>query len=206
MAGNTEIFVLDQLGCMASIIATINQPAQLTVDAGEDTTVDLGFPADLRTFSFPLFRPVTYQWSPDFSLSCSDCPNPEVIPPNTTTYEVAITDEDGCTALDSVTVFVLKKRPIYVPNAFSPNGDGINDFFTVFGGPAASEIRLLRVFNRWGALVFEGKNLPLNNESFGWNGTFKEEVLRPDVFAYYIVIGFIDNEEIELEGDITILE
>ena len=206
MAGNTEIFILDQLGCMASTNVTISQPAQLVVDAGEDVTVELGFPADLRTFSFPLFRPVTYQWSPETWLSCLDCPNPEAVPPWTTNYVVTITDEDGCSARDSVTVFVLKQRPLYVPNAFSPNGDGINDYFTVFGGPAARQIQTMRVFNRWGALVFEGQNLPLNIESFGWNGMFKGEIMRPDVFAYYIVVDFIDNETVQLEGDITILE
>ncbi|MEM8907764.1 MAG: hypothetical protein AAGD05_07955, partial [Bacteroidota bacterium] len=140
LAGTYEIFVLDQLGCMASVEGTIDEPAELVVDVGRDTTVDLGFPVRLSAISFPLFRPVTYAWSPEQDFNCIDCARVEVIAPNTTIYEVVVTDETGCTAVDSVQISVVKNRPIYIPNAFSPNNDGVNDYFTVFGNPGALSI------------------------------------------------------------------
>jgi len=205
-AGTYEIFVLDQLGCSTSAMATITEPSELIVNAGRDTTVELGFPANINTVVFPFFRPVSYEWSPVEDLNCDDCPRVEAIAPNTTIYSVTVTDETGCTAVDSVMVSVLKIRPVYVPNAFSPNADGVNDFFTAFAGPAASQIRQLSVFNRWGAVVYEGRNIPLNEERFGWDGLFKGQVLPPDVFAYYLVVDFIDGESVEYEGDITIIK
>ncbi|MEM9820353.1 MAG: gliding motility-associated C-terminal domain-containing protein [Bacteroidota bacterium] len=205
-AGTYEIIVADQLGCTASVMATITEPAELIVDAGRDTTVELGFPVSINTVVFPFFRPVTYEWSPVADLNCEDCPRVEALAPNTSIYQVTVTDETGCTAVDSIMVSVLKVRPVYVPNAFSPNADGVNDFFTAFAGPAASQIRQLSVFNRWGAVVYEARNIPLNEERFGWDGLFKGQVLPPDVFAYYLVVDFIDGETLEYEGDITIIK
>jgi gliding motility-associated-like protein len=98
----------------------------------------------------------------------------------------------------------VKNRPIFIPNAFSPNFDGHNDYFTVYGGPAAAQIKELRVFNRWGALVFEATNIPLNDPILGWDGTFKGKEMTPDVFAFYTFVEFIDGEEVLFEGDLTI--
>ena len=66
-------------------------------------------------------------------------------------------------------------------------------------------IKVSLVFNRWGALVYETENIPLNAESLGWDGRFKNQYVTPDVFAYYIVIGFIDNEEVAYEGSISVV-
>ncbi|MEO1627454.1 MAG: gliding motility-associated C-terminal domain-containing protein, partial [Bacteroidota bacterium] len=203
-AGEYTFFVRDEMDCTATVTASISQPAQLIVDAGEDKTIDLGFDTRLTAISTPIGRPVTYLWTPAESLDCSDCQDPIASPVNTQRYYVQITDETGCTALDSVTVFVVKNRPIYIPNAFSPNGDGVNEGFTLYGGPAARQIQLLRIFNRWGALVYEANNIPLNDETLGWNGRFKSKELPPDVFAFYAIVDFIDNETVLFEGDVTI--
>ncbi|MEM8908532.1 MAG: gliding motility-associated C-terminal domain-containing protein, partial [Bacteroidota bacterium] len=206
LAGPYTIYLRDAKGCADSIPASLIDPPELLVDAGLDTTITLGNSTDLFAQVIPFFAQVDYLWDPGLTLSCMDCPDPEANTVNTTTYTVTVTNENGCTATDEVTVSVIKDRPIYIPNAFSPNFDGVNDFFTAYGNGAAREIELLRVFNRWGAQVYEATNIPLNTETLGWDGRFKGELLTPDVFAYYIVIGFIDDESIEYEGDITILK
>ncbi len=88
---------------------------------------------------------------------------------------------------------------------FSPNGDGFNDNFTIFGGPGARVIRTLRVFDRWGNLVFEAQNVPLGQEQYGWDGRFNGEPLSPGVFTYLAEVEFIDDVVVLEEGDVTIV-
>jgi len=204
-AGTFPVYVMDMEGCIASVEATISEPEELIVDAGRDTTVNLGFPAKISSFVLPFQRPVAISWFPTTPLDCSDCPSTTLLPVETDIYTITIVDSTGCTATDSVTVRVNKDRPIYIPNVFSPNFDGNNDIFTAYGNPGAQEIQLMRIFNRWGALMYEGTNLPLNSTTIGWDGFFKNQQMQPGVYVYYIVVGFIDGVSVAYEGDITIL-
>lgn len=208
LAGTYITTVRDARGCLAYDTATIIQPEQLIVYAGPDVTINLGFDTQLQAIVVnPPNRPGDFLWSPSETLSPSaDISNPIAMPLVTTTYIVTVTDETGCTATDALTVTVIKYRPIYIPNVFSPNTDGINDFFTAYGNIAASEIALLRVFDRWGELIFETENIPLNVELFGWDGRFRGKDLLPDVFAFYMEILFIDGEKILYKGDIQIVK
>ncbi len=205
-AGDYEVFVRDIKGCLDSIDVRLIDPPPLIVDAGEDVTIDLATQTDLQAVVSPFQAQVDYSWLPDTLLSCFDCPDPSAFPVNTTVYTVTVVDEDGCSDSDDVTIFVIKNRPIYIPNAFTPNGDGSNDFFTIYGGPAARRIETLRIFNRWGALVYEGQDLPLGEEPLGWDGRFKGKEVTPDVFAFYAVVEFIDDEKVLFEGSITVLK
>ncbi len=204
-AGDYTVVVEDANGCTAIAEATINQPPPLIIDAGPDQTIQLGFSTDIESQLTPFFWPVTYSWSPDLFIDCLDCPNVTVSPVNTTTYQVTVTDINGCTAIDEITIFLDKLRPVYIPNVFSPDNDGSNDFFTIFANQAAREIKMLRIYSRWGSLVYEGVNIPLNIPSQGWDGTFKGETLDPGVFAYYVEVEFIDGEIVLYEGDVTII-
>lgn len=206
-AGTFTITVQDSRGCTATTTATLTQPQQLVVDAGPDETIDLGFGTRLNAIVVsPPFRPVDFLWSPGISLSDTTIYNPDAFPVRTTTYTVTVTDEDNCTATDALVVNVQKIRPIYIPNAFSPDDDGINDFFTLYGNPAAKEIKVLQVFDRWGTLLFERKNFPLDDPILGWNGKFRGKPLPPDVFTYYAIVHFIDDEDILYKGDISIVK
>jgi gliding motility-associated-like protein len=206
VAGVYEVVLRDSRGCTFSLEAEIDEPAPLVVEAGPDQTIDLGYSAEIKTVVTPLFRPVVLSWSPGESLDCDDCFNPTASPFLSTTYYVTATDETNCIALDSVTINVLLNRPIYIPNVFSPNGDGLNDFFIAFGGPAARRILQIKIFDRWGELVYDGRDLPLNEESLGWDGTFKGKVLNPAVFVYFAEIEFIDGAKVIYEGGVTILK
>jgi gliding motility-associated-like protein len=201
-----NVVVRDSTGCRETIEVEVPQPPQLQVSAGPDLTIELGFSTDLRAIVVPSSKLVSYKWTPaDSTLSCFDCPRPSARPLKTTIYTVSVRDSSGCTALDDVELKVLKIRPIFIPNVFSPNSDGVNDIFAIYGNQAAFIVRELRIYNRWGGQVFEGKDIPLNDETRGWDGYFDGKPLNPDVFTFYAIIRFIDGEEVLYKGDITLV-
>ena len=143
-----------------------------------------------------------YSWEPIETLSDPTIPDPIAKPMVTTTYLLTITDEFGCKNLDSVTIFlknfICDEPYIFVPNAFTPNSDGVNDKLYVRAN-AITEL-YFAVYNRWGELVFETRSL---NE--GWDGTFRGEQLSPDVFAYYLKLRCLNEEEYFKKGNVTLI-
>ncbi|MFN0013993.1 MAG: gliding motility-associated C-terminal domain-containing protein, partial [Saprospiraceae bacterium] len=204
-AGDYWVKIRDSAGCIDSVFATITQPPQLIVDAEPaQTTLDLGYTVQVQTLTLPAGRLVTYAWSPALGLSCSDCPEPVITAINDGLYTIVITDADGCTATDMVRILVNRNRPIFVPNVFAPDKPYPNDHFTLFGGPAASSIQLLRIYDRWGSLVFEGQDLPLNDPNVGWDGKYKGDKVT-GVFTFYAVVQFVDQQLSQYEGSVTVV-
>ena len=115
-----------------------------------------------------------------------------------------IEDTDGCKAVDSILITVEFTPKVYVPNVFSPNNDGLNDTFYLFGDGIA-EVKILRIFDRWGEKVFEKANFPANEPLYGWDGYFKGKPMNSDVYAYYATINFLDGSEKIVKGDVTLL-
>ncbi len=204
-AGNYTVTVRDSRGCTDQIQTTLDEPPPLLVDAGPDTTLTLGQSTLLNATVLPLGTPVTYAWAPAEPLSCADCPTPEAIPLRSTTFTLTVWDENGCPATDQVTVFIRPDRPIYFPNAFSPNDDGFNDHWTAYAGPAVSVIEELKIYDRWGELVFEARQIPPNDPTLGWDGTFRGQQLQPAVFAWTARVRFIDGVILYYSGDLVLL-
>lgn len=146
-----------------------------------------------------------YEWTPADELSCADCPNPVITPKQTATYKVKVTSPDGCTAEDDVTVFVTcGTDQIFIANTFTPNNDGVNDRFFP-QGRGVNELKRFSVYNRWGELIFDRQNIPLNDPNYGWDGTYKTEPLKPDVFVYIIRAMCDNGTPIEIKGDISLV-
>ncbi len=204
-AGDYWVKILDASGCADSIFASVIQPPPLIVVAQPaDTLVSLGFPVDLIAETYPGGRPVDFAWTPAADFSDSTLADQAITAVESQYYTVKITDEDGCMALDTVRIRVRKDRPVYFPNIFGPDKSYPNDHFTGFAGPAANQINLLRIYDRWGSLIFEKQNFPLNEPNFGWDGTYKGEKMQ-GVFTWYALVGFIDGVESQYEGNITVL-
>jgi gliding motility-associated-like protein len=205
LAGDYFVKIKDAEGCIDSVAATITQPPALTVIASpQDTTIDLGFDFLINTTTAPFGRPVAFLWTPPLGLSCINCAEPTVIATESQIYLVQITDSTGCLAYDSVRVKVNNYRPVYAPNIFNPDFDYPNDHFTLFGGPAAANINLLRIYDRWGELVFEKEDFELNQPALGWDGTFREKLVD-GVFTYYARVQFINQTEVDVEGNVTVI-
>jgi gliding motility-associated-like protein len=204
-ARSYQVVVRDSTGCRATFKVDVPQPPLLQVNAGQDLDIDLGTSQVLRAIVVPSSKLVNYAWTPaDSTISCKNCPVVTVMPLNTAIYRVTVKDSQNCTAFDDVLLRVIKRRPIYAPNVFSPNNDGVNDFFTLYGNQAAVKVKSLKVFNRWGDMMFSATNLPLGGDRMGWDGTFNGRDVPPDVFVYVAVVSFIDGEEIIIKGDVTL--
>ncbi len=203
-AADFEVFIQDAGGCLDSVMVTLNQPPPLLVDAGEDQIIDLGEFTDLRAEANN--PDVRYAWmaSPEDSLSCRNCPAPRVGPVLPTWYTVTVTDAFDCTATDSVFVDISEDRPVFIPNVFSPNRDGVNDYFTLYGGAAVEQIDNLKIFDRWGNLVFERSDMAFGFERQGWNGRFDGEAMPMGTYVYMAEVRFINGSVIRFEGDITL--
>jgi gliding motility-associated-like protein len=145
---------------------------------------------------------VTYTWFPDSTLNNPNIADPVATPAITTTYTVIVSD-GVCTAVDSVRVEVRElncdEPDIFVPNAFSPNGDDNNDVLFV-RSTFITEIEF-KIFDRWGELVFETTDI---NE--GWDGTYKGKVVDPAVFVYYLDAVCADQQTYFNKGNITVVE
>lgn len=205
-AGDYDVFIQDIKGCIEQETVTITEPPLLSVEAGDDIEVDLGFTGEANGVVTNPFGNFTISWTPEEGLSCTDCLNPTIQAGAVSQYVIMVTDENGCTATDVLNVDVNLVRPIYPPNIFSPNRDGVNDYFRIYFGPAVSGFDLLRVYDRWGNLMYEGRNLPLQGDNVGWNGLFKGTEVNPGVFTWVADITFIDNQTITYSGDITLLK
>lgn len=100
---------------------------------------------------------------------------------------------------------VTLDRSLYTPNAFTPGVDSDNKIFRLYGNRAISSIEYLRVFNRWGGMVYEGRNLDINDESTGWDGTYNGVPLPPGVYTYAASVLFVDRITRIIKGDVTLL-
>lgn len=141
-----------------------------------------------------------YFWSPPDGLSCTNCASPIANPSETTTYCVVVENDSGCTDTACTRITVnLECSELFIPNAFSPNGDGNNDELCVYGG--CIETMQLLIFNRWGELVFE-----TSDPDFCWDGHFKSKPLNNGVFVYRFNANMLDGRQVELKGNISLIK
>jgi gliding motility-associated-like protein len=191
------------LDCDGSIcVPCMGTPCQVSVDLGPDLTLSIGDSVQLSLFTNTLVDSVA--WRNDLGLSCLDCPEPFVKPTETTTYSVVVTDENGCQASARINVLVDEKRKIYIPSAFSPNGDGINDVFTVEG---RSDMRVLslRVFDRWGGELFGGGDTVFGGRDHSWDGRFRDEDVEVGVYIYVVEVTFTDGSVETRAGELLLI-
>ncbi len=203
-AGDVSFFVRDAGGCIKEFQTNIIGPDELLIDLGGDHTIDLGDSIRLQPSSSQ--QGLTYVWSPTDGLSCSDCPAPTASPTSTQKYVLVVTSSDGCTAMDEIVVEVTRRKSVYIPNVFSPNGDGINDEFMPFTGNSVSIVRSFRIYDRFGNEVFAVYDLPQNLAGTGWNGEFRGKRMQPAVFVWVAEIEFLDGTSRVYKGDVTLVK
>ncbi len=148
---------------------------------------------------------ISYKWIKGFDLSCVDCFSPVASPFITNDYVVHAVDEYGCQIVAETRIVVKKDKTVYVPNIFTPNGDGRNDKFTLYGNRFLTLIEELRIYDRWGNLESVIKDIPPNDITYGWDGTVEGVDVVPGVFVYVARVRFLDNSTETLSGDVTVM-
>lgn len=199
--GNYTLTVEDANGCTSSTSAALDAPIIPHIELGPDLTVELA-----ENIQIPLLHDTplnAFFWAPPQGLSCLDCPKPIATPAETTTYTLTAEAPGGCTDTDSLTIFVLKIRDVYIPNVFSPNDDGKNDFFTVYGGPEVVEVKL-EIYSRWGELMFRSIGAA-NEEARGWDGSFRGDTVSPGVYTWHAEVLFYDGVTAHYKGNVTVV-
>ncbi len=206
------ITVFDRSGCRAEEDIIINQPAQIVVDLGDDIEIQLGESAELDPFIGSILPIDSIVWQPLVDLVCVDsafCLDVIVAPLESQVYALTVFDENGCSASDDILVEIDKNRNVFIPNAFSPNGDGNNDFFKPFIGPGVENVNFMRVFDRWGEVLFSTDNLtkflPDPLDQSGWDGTLNGKRMNPGVYVYIMEVQFVDGQVLLYRGDVTLL-
>lgn len=204
LIGDYQLIIKDQNGCTLKVPVNILAPRILELELSKSKNSSVGKEIQLSaSVNFP-FKDIT--WFPESNLSCIDCLNPIADPIESTLYRVTIEDSLGCRITDSILIVVETLRDVYIPTAFSPNQDGINDIFMVSAGNQVREIRQFQIFNRWGSLIYERENFAPNDPVSAWDGTQRGIPLNPDVFIYYLKIEFTDGKEDIFMGSITLLK
>lgn len=205
--GLKKIKIIDSNGCILIKDLIINQPTSVGVSLPSVIKINLGEQLKLNPiFSTPLDSIASILWSPGEHLSCTDCPNPIVKNlSDETSFTVSYTTKNGCTASASILIQIIK-RGIWLPNAFSPNGDNINDsFYPIVAEESYKQINYMNIYNRWGELVYSKLNFQPNDPIQGWDGNFNNQKLNPGVFVYVLEVEWTNGEKQKLWGDLSLI-
>lgn len=199
---NTQTYTLVVSGGSCAPVShdvtiTVNQNPQ--PDLGPDQFVFTGTNVTLDANAGDNIN--TYDWAPFNGLDCYTCEVVNHIADAQTTYRVSVVDNNGCVGADSVNIYVTETcgDDLFVPNSFSPNGDGANDVLYV-RGKHLSGIRSFRIFDRWGNLVFESKDM-----SHGWNGLYKGRLVDSGVYVYFVEAICDNGGTVRKKGNVTLL-
>jgi gliding motility-associated-like protein len=198
--GTYTVSVTDASGCTTTASATVIAIGAPTATVSPDITIGIGASTVLVAGGGG-----TYTWIPTTGLSCTTCANPTATPSETTTYCVEVLDAGGCKDTACVTVRVEipcpNKEILDVPNAFSPNRDGLNDDFCLLGWDACLVEFKVFIFDRWGETVFKS-----TDPNFCWDGKYNNQSMDSQVFVYYIKATYMNtNEAVIRKGNISLL-
>jgi len=176
----------------ATVLVRVNPVP--TVSAGPDMTYNMDEPMYLNAKGSG-----TLTWISGEEILCKDCPNSQILPIHSGCYVVQATNQYGCKAIDEVCIEVTKNYNLYIPNIFTPNGDGLNDVFLVYG-TGIVQLEMF-IFDRWGEQLFYS-----DSQLKGWNGEYNGEVAKNDSYVYKVIITTLDGKKHTKTGHVTILK
>jgi len=199
-----QLFVQDENDCQASTLFTVPVAIDNQLTIGDTKSLILGDSLILTPkANFEIDR---FEWSATVPIQCEDCLEIKTIPTQNGVYTLTAYDANGCKTIASTAVNLRKERQVYLPNAFSPNGDGHNDVYQVHTGNIVKSIKNMRVFDYEGRLMYQVTNRPPNDASVGWDGLFNGEKMLPGVFAIFVEVELLDGANKEYRQTMTLVK
>jgi gliding motility-associated-like protein len=200
-----EVYWTDSSGaCSDSIMIFMPNPAPLYTSIVPDTIyLQLGDTMAINTLVTNGTN-LTFMWTPSWGLSCNDCPNPIVSAFLSEVYELTVFshrydwNDTSCNTTERLYVLVTEHRNAYIPNAFTPNNDGTNDVFKIYGQDIKTVY--LSIFDRFGEKLFDS-----NTQENGWNGIYKNKLVEAGVYIYEANIEYLDTKKEILKGSVTLI-
>ena len=193
---------VDQFGC-DSIVKTIVKPYKnqnLQVMLPDNLKLNVG--DSIALTPTVNFNPFYVHWYRSEDVSCDTCFHTFAKPVFSTVLKFVATDSSYCSAEADINIQVNRTRQIFIPTVFSPNGDGVNDFFTVSGDKQFDFVRTCYISDRWGNIVYAKEN---NRQDVLWDGIFNGREAPGGVYIYFVVVHFRDGEDVTYQGDVTVL-
>lgn len=192
-AGSYPYLISDRYGCSLERDVLLTNPDSAFVELGPRLMIELGDSLQPALIASHIIE--TYRWEMEDSVWCEgSCRDWAFVPRRSDWLHLDVSFVSGCTAYDSVFVMVIPEREVYAPTAFTPNGDGVNDYFNLFGPvPKIERIAQMAVFNRWGMKVFEKENVQPNLLSDGWDGRMDGQELPEGVYVVVARVQYLDG-------------
>lgn len=195
VADTITVAVFDESGCMAFDTVAIEIPPLPEVNLGTGDTLIVQGSALVLGSGDPGLQ---YLWSTGDTTAAIRVSEPGV-------YSVTVTDPAGCTASAQIRVDVVSRGNIYVPNAFSPDFDGHNDYVSIFTDESVRRVVTFQIADRWGTLVFRRDDFLPAQETDGWDGVYKGQPAPPGVYIWFAEIEYLDGKRGVLEGSVTVV-
>ena len=204
LPGNYTMFLKDISGCKAQIDNILISYAEtFSIELGMDKVIKEGTELKLT----PSYSSQSYNilWSPASLFSCPSCPENTIKLSGDQKIVLYAENQNGCPASDSIFFKVKPDIKVFIPNVFSPDLNGINDFFTIYGDYHLLNIKELNIYSRWGQQVFHTENIPPNNPTLGWNGKIEGKLMDPAVFVFWAILEFDDGSIETYKGEVLIV-
>lgn len=181
---------------------TIRVQPSPVIDAGPGAEIPLGTSYQLQPQGSNDI--VKWDWFPREYLNCFNCATPIATPLEPMNYTVTVANLQGCSSSDTVSIklFCSESR-IFIPTAFTPNNDGLNDQFSI-KGQGISIVKRLRIYDRWGSLVFERANFKIDDKSTAWDGRYKGEPVPMGVYVYFVEMS-CNEKTFTQKGSVTVM-
>jgi gliding motility-associated-like protein len=201
-SGVYELEVRGEDGCRLDTLLRLDDPLPIQVELGPDLRTEKGVPLRLAARVTGPWDSLV--WEPN-DLQATTNPLEKIFRADATqTIVLTASNSLGCSGRDSLTIQVVAER-IYLPTAFSPNGDGANDVFYVQAGEDVVSVKQMSIFDRWGNRLYFRESFRPNDPSSGWDGRSGGQRLMPGVYLYLIEVEVSDGRHKQIQGEIQLL-
>jgi len=205
--GVYTIEVTDTYGCIETAEVELIDPPVITLDLTESVVIESGDSVIVDAFLPPDAIIDTLIWDTEgqpYRCLDEECLSIMITPSETVTVSAEAIGGAGCGDDDAMRIIVKVYRDVYIPNIFTPNGDGMNDYFLPETGRRVTQVNYMKVYDRWGSLLFESRNFMTGDTNFGWDGTFRGREMNPGAYVYKVEVTYDNGTTEQLHGTVTL--